>query len=299
MSDEVSATIGGRAIRLTHPERVLDAESGLTKADLLAHYDRVAERMLPHLAGRPLTLVRCPRGVGEDCFYQRHLDLGELPPGLEAVDTGDQEPAVRVADARGLGALVQLGVLEVHVWGSRADALDRPDRLVFDLDPGAGAGWTSVVSAARTVRERLEELGLESWAKLTGGVGLHVVAPLERRQGWGTLKAFARVLAEQLAEEAPERFTASNRKAAREGKVFLDHLRNARSATTICPFSTRARAGVSVALPLRWDELARAHAYDVRAAARRLATLKGDPWEGFFEARQSITKAARRELGLE
>ena len=149
------------------------------------------------------------------------------------------------------------------------------------------------------VQRFLEELGLESWAKLTGGVGLHVVAPLERRQGWGTLKAFARVLAEQLAEEAPERFTASNRKAAREGKVFLDHLRNARSATTICPFSTRARAGVSVALPLRWDELARAHAYDVRAAARRLATLKGDPWEGFFEARQSITKAARRELGLE
>lgn len=298
MSEGASASIAGHAIRLTHPDRVLDGESGLTKADLLAHYDRVAGRMLPHLEGRPLTLVRCPRGVSEDCFYQRHLDLGELPPGLEAVDTGDGEPSVRVTDGRGLGALVQLGVLEVHVWGSRADALDRPDRLIFDLDPGEGVGWDEVVGAARAVRERLQALGIESWAKLTGGKGLHVVAPLERRQGWDASKAFARAFAQALTEDAPEHFTASNRKAAREGKVFLDHLRNARSATTICPFSTRARAGVNVALPLRWDELAGAHAYDVRAAARRLAALEGDPWEGFFEARQSLGERARRAVGL-
>lgn len=285
------------AVQLSNPERLLWPEAGVSKRDLADYYAAVAERILPHLVGRPLSLLRCPEGHDKPCFFQRHLGEGEAP----AVHRGgaDKERYVYSDDLAGLISLVQLGGLELHPWGSLAETIERPDRLVLDLDPGPDVGWGEVCDAAREVRERLRALGLESFLKATGGKGLHVVLPLQPALDWDAHKAFAKSLAEAMARDQPRRYTANMAKTHRHGRIFVDYLRNGRGATAIAPWSTRARVGAPVAMPLRWDELdglAGADLYSLANTPHRLAALRADPWQGFFELRQRLTAKMQRQL---
>jgi len=281
-------------VRLTSPERVVFAQQGVTKAQLVAYYAAVAARLLPFLADRPLSLVRCPRGGAGRCFYQKH-DSGGFPEQVKRLAItqrdGETEDYFYIDDAAGLFAATQMNTLEFHIWGSRRDLLEQPDRLVFDIDPDEGLAFAAVRAAAFDIRERLAACGLESYPLVTGGKGIHVVAPLRRASEWPAVKAFAKAFAQRLAADEPERFVANMSKASRKGKLFIDYLRNERGATAICPWSTRARAGAPCAVPVGWDEVAgleRADAFPLAAAAMRAG--QPDPWPGYFGLDQAITE---------
>jgi len=273
-----TGTVAG--VRLTHPDKVLYPEQGITKQDLADYYLAAADRMLPHVTKRPLTLVRCPAGSERKCFYQRHAGSG-VPDELGQVPiAGFAEPYLYIKDTAGLIALVQMGVLEIHPWGARIDRPDRPDRIVFDLDPGEGLDFAAVVAAALDVRERLEGLGLAAFAKTTGGKGMHVVVPIARRHTWQAVKAFAKATAEAMAAGAPARFLTRIAKAERKGRIFIDYLRNDPTSTAVAPYSTRARAGAPVAVPLAWHEVTPKldpAAFTLASVPRRIARLP-DPW---------------------
>jgi bifunctional non-homologous end joining protein LigD len=289
------AEVAGVAI--THPDRVVFPELGLSKRDLASYYAEVSEWILPHVARRPLSLLRCPEGRGKACFVQKHPGPAGLPPHVEPVNAGDKgsEPFISVTNVKGLVALIQMGGLELHPWGTRVDRLERPDRLILDLDPAPGVGWARVVEAAFRMRELLADQGLTSFVKTTGGKGLHVVAPIARASGWPVLQSLARALAETAATRWPRDCTARMAKADRTGKIFVDYLRNARGATAVAAYSTRARPGAPVATPVGWDELAgleRSDRFTVESLPRRLARLRTDPWDGFFELRQAMPAPA-------
>ncbi len=282
-------------ITLSNPHRVLYPEQGVTKRGLAGYYEAVADWILPHVADRPLSLVRCPRGMTGECFYQKHVS-DSVPDAIHGVEIREENGIgvyVMIRDLAGLIALVQLGVLEMHPWGARADRIERPDRLVMDLDPGPGVTWKTLQEAAVEMRGVFEELGLESWLRTSGGKGLHVVVPFERRTSWDDLKAFTAGISRLMERRSPSRYVATMSKAKRHGKIYVDYLRNSRGATAVASYSTRARAGAPVATPLRWDELSRVDdpaAFNVRSVPRRLASLKVDPWNGFLDVRQVITK---------
>jgi bifunctional non-homologous end joining protein LigD len=297
-----AVTLAGE--RLTSPGKVLYPEIGITKRDLALYYEAVAGVMLPLIARRPLTLVRCPDGREGTCFYQkRGRDVvSRAVRRITVRDDGAEEPYLHVDSLSGLVALVQMGVLEIHTWNSRTDRLDRPDQLVFDLDPGPGVPWDHVVETALRLRIRLQELALESFVKTTGGKGLHVLVPVTRRHGWEEAKAFSKAVAEALVRETPERLTARMAKNRRSGRIFIDYLRNARESTAVAAYSTRAREGAPVSVPVTWEELAALRRgpddLDVRTLPDYLASRARDPWAGFRALRQSITTAAREQLGL-
>ncbi|HEX2726285.1 MAG TPA: non-homologous end-joining DNA ligase [Beijerinckiaceae bacterium] len=280
-------TIAG--VRLTSPDKVLYPEQGTTKRDLAEYYLAVAGHILPHVARRPITLVRCPTGRQKKCFYQRHAGSG-VPPELGEVEISGFEESgayLFIKDVKGLIALVQMGVLEIHPWGARVDKPHRPERLIFDLDPGEGLGFADVAAAAREVRGALEGLGLVSFLKTTGGKGLHVVVPLERRHEWADVKAFAKKTAEALAADAPARYLTRISKAERRGRIFIDYLRNDPTSTAVAPYSTRARAGATVATPIAWDELSPnldPAAFNVTTVPRR----RKDPWADIGKVRQRL-----------
>ena len=292
-ADNAETTVAG--VRLTHPDRVLYPEDKFTKRDLAEYYERVADWILPYVAGRPLTLVRCPEGYQGECFFQKHL-TGSLPAAVRGVMVdvkGKQEEYVAIDDAAGLVSLVQMGVLELHPWPASEDNLESPDQLVFDLDPGEGTGWKEVVQGARDVRERLESAGLTTFLRTSGGKGLHVVVPLSRRNTWEEFKSFAKSVADAMTRDDPKRYIATMSKAKRRGKIFVDYLRNQRGATAVASYSTRSRRGAPVATPLAWDELTartKPNMYNIVNLPKRLDKLKADPWADFFKTRQSITK---------
>jgi len=294
-------TVAG--VKLTNPQRVQYPELGITKLELARYYEAVAEWVLPHLVHRPLSLVRCPQGREKHCFYQKHL-TDTLPASVHGVPIREKkgvEEYVAIENLTGLVGLVQLGVLEFHPWGCREDDVEHPDRLIIDLDPGPGVEWGGVVEGARLVRERLEDLGLESFVKTTGGKGLHVVLPIQRRTEWEEAKAFAKAIADGIVRDHPGEYLAVMTKAKRQGRIFVDYLRNGRGATAIAPYSTRAREGAPVAVPLSWEELDERllpRMFDVRTVPARLAKLKRDPWERMGKVRQSLTAAVLRRVGL-
>jgi bifunctional non-homologous end joining protein LigD len=304
------AKSGGRAggvvevagVRLTHPDKVLFPDQGLTKRDLALYYQRIAEWMLPHLAGRPLTLVRCPEGQGGECFYQKHV-TDQFSAAVRRVPIEEGGKTVSygaVDDVAGLVSLVQMGVLEVHIWGSHRDQVERPDYAVFDLDPDVGLAWERVAEAALELRDLLAAAGLRSFLKTTGGKGLHVVLPLARRHGWDELKAFTRAVADGMAASRPDRYTSNPLKVRRKGRIYVDYLRNGRGATSIAAYSCRSRPGAPVSTPLAWEELedgVRADTYTVASLPERLANLAADPWREMGAVKQSITAAIKRRLG--
>lgn len=287
-------TTPASVVRLTHPDKLLYPERKLSKRDVADYVMRVAEWMLPHLRDRALTLVRCPDGVGGACFFSKHA-LAGLPASVARVPVresdGSEELYASVSDALGLVALVQMSTIEIHLWGSRLDHVDCPDRLVFDLDPDEGLDFARVVAAALEVRERLEQLGLRSFIKTTGGKGLHVVVPIEPELDFDRVKQFCRTFAQRMASDAPDRYTAVLSKAERRGKIFIDYLRNGRGATSIAPYSPRAKPDATVSTPLRWDELSASlqpERYTLVTVPEQLAKLDHDPWAEIFTLRQSI-----------
>jgi bifunctional non-homologous end joining protein LigD len=290
-------------VSLSNPDRVMYPQQGITKLDLARYYESVADWILPHVVRRPLSLVRCPKGQGGKCFFQKHLNETLQAPvrGVVVKEKGEASQYVVIDDLPGLITLVQFGVLEIHPWLSREDRLEQPDRLVLDLDPGPGVEWPQVVEAAELLRRLLEELDLVSFVKTTGGKGLHVVVPLMRRNTWEEVRSFAEAVAREVARAAPDRYVATMTRQKRTGRIFIDYLRNARGATAVAAYSTRARLGASVSTPLTWDELRAVDCPDifsVTSVSERLGRIRRDPWPGFFDARQSITGAMRRRIGL-
>ncbi|MGH7829840.1 MAG: DNA ligase D, partial [Candidatus Binatia bacterium] len=306
--EAAGAGTGGEAavagIALTHPDRVLYPEQEITKRELAVYYEEIAEWILPHLRNRPLSVVRCPEGYRKECFYQRHIkeDVHESVRRLPLREKGSVRTYLAVDSLPGLISLVQMSVLELHTWGCRADLLERPDRLTFDLDPDPSVAWSRVIEAAQIVRRRLSDLGLACFVKTTGGKGLHVVVPLARKLGWEEVKDFSRAVAESIVREAPDRYTATMSKSKRKGRIFIDTLRNGWGATAVAAYSTRARPGAPVSTPLDWDELdpkLRSDQFTVRNLPQRLARLKKDPWENYEGARRAITAAMKKSLGIE
>jgi bifunctional non-homologous end joining protein LigD len=304
---KVPAMVSGMSqhapIRLTHPEKVLDAESGMTKQVLADYYWTVAERMLPYVVDRPSSLVRCPEGSSKPCFFQKHVSTA-LPDGLGSVEIADKdgkvEPYITIKSAEGLASLAQMGVMEVHPWSSRNGDLEHADRLIFDLDPDEALPWPILSSAAAEVRARLKKLELESFVKTTGGKGLHVVAPIAPKLPWKTIKEFSHRVVLDMERANPTLYLTKMTKAARKGKIYLDYLRNERGATSVAPYSPRARAGAAVSMPLSWAELklAARPVFRVAEFASWSGRLTHDPWKEMHGLKQHVTAAAMKSVGI-
>ncbi len=294
-TDEIGIAAAERlGVKLTHPDKMVYEEGKITKAQLVAYYDAVAEAMLPHIAKRPLSLVRRPTGSHKP-FYQKH-DSGGFPDDFEKIPItegdGDVAEYMYVTDAAGLAASVQMNVLELHIWGSHIDRLEQADRIIFDIDPDEGLDFNATKLAAVDIRDRLADLGLQTFPMVTGGKGIHVIAPLRRSLEWPEVKQFCHDFAEKLARDEPDRFTSNIRKATRKGRMFVDYLRNERGATAVCPYSTRAKPGCPVATPLAWDEIDALEAANLFSLGEAAARAKGkSPWPDYDKVSQSLTKA--------
>jgi bifunctional non-homologous end joining protein LigD len=290
-------------VRLTHPERVLYPGTTLSKLDVARYYAAVSKWALPHLSHRLLTLVRTPGGPGGKTFYQKHIGIG-MPKAIgrfDLAEEGSTETFPFVEDLPGLVALAQMDVLEIHPWGSQIDKLEAPDRVTIDLDPDEGLPWQRVAEAAIDVRDALSRIGLQSFAKTTGGKGLHVVIPLTPKLDWDEIKAFAKWVADSFVAQRPEDFTANMAKKARHGRIYIDYLRNGRGATAVGAYSPRARPGAPVSTPLSWEEVeneVRPQEFTVETVPRRLAALRADPWAEMDKIRQSLSAAVRRQIGI-
>jgi bifunctional non-homologous end joining protein LigD len=283
-------------VRLSNPDKILYPEQGITKGQLADYYLAVAERMLPHVAYRPITMVRCPTGQGKKCFYQRHAGSG-VPEQLgEVTIPGFEEPYLYIRDVPGLIAMVQMGVLEMHPWGVTVEHPDKADRIIFDLDPDEGLSFDDVIHAALEVRDRLAALGLQSFVKTTGGKGLHVVVPVEPTAAWREVKSFAKGVSAEMAADAPERYLTKISKAERAGRIFIDYLRNDPTSTAVAPYSTRSRLGAPVAMPLTWDQVNPGLDpcdYLLKTVPALLAKRKADPWAAMLEVKQRLPDGPR------
>lgn len=285
-----SAKGGDGGVRISSPDRVVYPGKQITKGEVADFYRAVGDWMLPWIAGRPLSLLRCPDGAGGECFFQKN-HRGALGGSVDRValskKRGEQASYIAIHDLDGLLELVQMNVLEFHPWGSTIEHLEQPDTLVFDLDPGPGVGWKQILAGARELRDRMGEVGLASFARLSGGKGVHVVVPVAPVHDWSVAKGFCEAVARTMATIAPRRYVASASKELRKGRLFIDWLRNGRGATSVASWSLRARPGAGVAMPVRWEELGRAKSgdhYDLAGALRRAARLSRDPWEGWDQA---------------
>jgi bifunctional non-homologous end joining protein LigD len=287
------------AVKVSNAERVIDVDSGLTKLDLVRYYDDVAERMLPHLKGRPTSLVRGPRGIGGQLFFQKHVDTLRIP-GVNELDPAflpGHPPMFEIATRTALVQAAQFNAIEFHTWNATVKSIDNPDRMLFDLDPGEGVSWKQVIEAALLTRTLLDELGLKSFVKTSGGKGLHVVVPLRSVAPWERVKDFSEAMVVHLARTVPERFVAKSGPKNRVGRIFPDYLRNSRGATTAAAYSARARPGLGVSVPISWDELHDVGSGDhwtIVNVMRRLRSLKTDPWAGYPRTRQTLDTAEKR-----
>jgi bifunctional non-homologous end joining protein LigD len=276
-------------VSLTHPDRVLWPDVGVTKQGLAEFYAEIWPWIAPHVVDRPLALVRCPGGIAQTCFFQKHAWAGISEHIIRGRDPDGGEELLAIKDVEGLISLTQASVLEIHVWGVKLDTIEKPDGITFDLDPAPEVDWTDLVGAAFEVRDRLKRLGLDSFVKTTGGKGLHVFAPLKPYADWAAVKDFAHRLAVAMAKDSPQRYLAIASKSARRRRIFVDYLRNGRGATAIAAYSARARPGATVSTPLAWEELGpemRPDRFSVSNLLHRLAHVD-DPWK-------DMRKQARR-----
>jgi bifunctional non-homologous end joining protein LigD len=297
---------GGRvtveSVDISHPDRILYPDPNLTKLDIARYYESIKEWIVPHVVGRPLTLVRCPEGIGGECFFMKHSKVW-APKALRRVRIKEKTKLgeyLIADDISGIVGLAQMDVLEIHTWNSIFEDVERPNRLVFDLDPGEEVDWPAVVRAARMVREALAALKLESFIKTTGGRGLHVVVPLMPHADWTQCLGFSRALSERFEQAQPDVYTTAFAKAGRSRKILIDYLRNNRTNTSIAAYSTRAREGAPVSVPLGWEELRVSldpRSFTVVTLPKRLARLKTDPWAGYWKCRQKLTAQLVRAMG--
>ncbi|MEY4237569.1 MAG: ligase [Pseudomonadota bacterium] len=284
-------------VTISHPDRVVFPGTGITKGDLADYYRQIAPLILATLAGRPLSLVRCPDGIAGECFFQKHGtgNLGRLVGTVSIREkNGKQADYLCLKDARGLLECVQMGAIEFHAWGSHASNLEQPDRMVFDLDPDTGLRFAEVRKAALDINRRLAALGLISFAMLSGGKGIHVIVPLRPERDWDAVTAFARGFAQEMAAAEPDRFVATMSKARRKGRIFIDWLRNQRGSTAIMPYSVRARDGAPVAAPVTWPELAKldtAAAFHLPDRERLLGRAQHNALAGWGQASQGLPQA--------
>lgn len=279
-------------LHLTHPDKIYWPDIGLTKQGLADYYQAIWPWIGPHVRDRPLAFLRCPDGVTGQAFFQKHRWAGLDPARVTTQRLGGDD-VLALHDVGGLTALAQGAVLEIHPWGSTLTDPEHPDHIILDLDPGEGVEWASIERAAVELRQRLAELGLVSFLKTSGGKGLHVVLPIEPTSAWDEARTFAHHLAERMAREAPEHYTANMAKAERTGRIFIDYLRNGRGATAVAPYSPRARAGAPVSTPLDWAELGTGlhpAQFSVATILRRLDALPRDPWADYAKTRQSLPK---------
>jgi bifunctional non-homologous end joining protein LigD len=290
-----------RGVRISHPDRLVWPALGITKLELARYYDAVGDWLLPHVANRPLTMVRCPDGAEAQCFFQRHLNMGKSPGQVLTFkrERSSKGHYIYVNTLEAVVSVVQNGAVELHTWGATVPDVRHPDRITMDLDPDPELPWKRLREATELTRRLLDGLGLKCFLKTTGGKGLHVVAPIERRHDWDEVKAFAQHIAAVLARAEPGLFTANIAKARRTGRIFVDYLRNAETASAVCAYSARARAGATVSVPVHWDELdsddLRAR-FDVRSVPRRLTRLRADPWADYWTTRQAINSGMRKAL---
>ncbi|PLC51654.1 DNA ligase D [Pollutimonas subterranea] len=284
-------------LKVTNPERVIDESTGITKIDLIRYYALIAPLMMEHLKGRPVSLVRAPDGVKGQIFFQKHLETSKmtgvrlLPQELDP----DHEPLMEVATEQGLASAAQMNVIEFHTWNAIKTRIDKPDRMTFDLDPGKGVEWPAMQEAALVMRAFLNELGLISFVKTSGGKGLHVVVPVKRRHDWDTVKDFSHAIVEHLAHTLPKRYVAKSGPRNRVGKIFIDYLRNGFGATTAAAWSARARPGMGVSVPISWDEVEKikssAH-WHVRNIHERL-DAGNTPWDEYQASAKTLTSAMK------
>lgn len=286
------------SVKVTNPGRVIDPSTGLTKLDLVRYYESVAEWLLPHLKGRPCSLVRAPSGIAGEIFFQKHPDTLNIPEirTLDASLWPEHEPLLEVPTAKAVAGAAQMNVVEFHTWNAKVRAIDTPDRMVFDLDPGEGVGWQRVAEAAMLTRSLLQDLGLQAWLKTSGGKGLHVVVPLAAKQDWATVKNVSQAIVQQLAAVIPDRFVAKSGAKNRVGRIFVDYLRNSHGATTAAAYSARARPGLGVSMPIPWEmlpELKSGAQWTIATAREHLSFHPDDPWADYWKSRQTLTKAMR------
>ena len=293
----------GAAVKVSNPDRVIDASTGIRKIELVHYYESVADWMLPHLKRRPVSLVRGPTGVGGELFFQKHDDKLSIPKmrELDPALWPGHAALLEVPGAEALAHAAQMNVIEFHTWNSTTKAIDQPDRIVFDLDPGEGVAWPQVQEGAALMRALLEELELDCWLKTSGGKGLHVVVPLRPQFGYDVVKDFSQAVVQHLARTIPSRFVSKSGPANRRGRIFVDYLRNGHGQTTAAAFSARARPGMGVSMPVTWDELPALKGgaqWTIRTARERLSFVQDDPWAGYWTSRQRLTAAMKR-LGFE
>jgi bifunctional non-homologous end joining protein LigD len=287
-------------VRISHPDRIIDTSTNTRKIDLVRYYESVAGWMLPHLQDRPVSLVRAPEDIGGELFFQKHSQKLSIPnvtqhPGL---DPG-HPPLITIEALKALVGAAQMGTVEFHTWNALASNIEKPDRMVFDLDPDASLGWERMIEAAQLTRTLLEELGLKSFCKTSGGKGLHVVVPLAKHAGWDEVKDFSQAVAQHMATTLPKNFSAKMGAQNRKQKIFIDYLRNNRGSSTVAAYSARARPGLGVSVPLAWDEVAattRGDQWNIANLHERLAGLKSDPWADYAKTRQRITAAMKKRL---
>ena len=291
------------SVKVSNPERVIDPSTGLTKLDLVRYYESVAEWMLPHLRGRPVALVRGPNGIANELFFQKHDEKLSIP-GLRALDAAlwpGHGSLLEVPTAHALVGAAQMNVIEFHTWNSTAKAIDRPDRMIFDIDPGEGVAWAKVQEAATLTRTLLDELGLKCWLKTSGGKGLHVVVPIAPKLDYDTVKDFSQAVVQHLARVLPSRFVTKSGASNRVGKIFIDYLRNGFGATTAAAFSARARPGLGVSMPVSWEQLGSLKGgaqWTISTAREYLSFQSADPWADYAKSRQTLT-GAMKKLGFQ
>lgn len=276
-------------VAITHPDRVLWTDAGITKLELAQYYAAIAPKLLVHAGRRPISLVRCPKGPDGKCFFQRHASEG-MSSRVEAIKVaghGEGKPYIFVQDAESLVFLVQMGTIEIHAWNSTVDNVKKPDRLIFDLDPGPDVAWNAVKRAAIAVRDNLKKVGLTSFLKTTGGKGLHIVVPFTLGPTWLAAKRFARSFAEAMERSEPDHFTINSRKNVRIGRIFIDYLRNDETASAVAAYSVRARPGAPVSMPLDWKDLAGLKAGNTFTIADALSR-RSSPWARMNATRQSL-----------
>jgi bifunctional non-homologous end joining protein LigD len=285
------------SLKVTNPDRVIDKQSGTTKISLVRYYALVGALMLSHLKGRPVSLVRAPAGVGGELFFQKHAEINKLP-GVKSLDPAldpEHPPMLEVSTAQGLLSAAQWNVVELHTQNANASSYEKPNRMVFDLDPGKDVTWKQIQEAAQLMRAFLDQLGLPAFLKTSGGKGLHVVVPIKPGYGWDDVKAFSQAIVAHMAQNIPDRFVLKSGPSNRVGKIFIDYLRNGRGATTACAWSARARPGLGISVPVAWEELDKLEGGDhwtVDTVHTRL-DVGNAPWDGYAKAAKGLAPAMK------
>jgi bifunctional non-homologous end joining protein LigD len=288
-------------VKISHPDRIIDKSSKHTKLDVVEYYASIAEWMLPHLKDRPVSLVRAPEDIDGELFFQKHSAKLAIPHITQHADIDPgHPPLLTIESAKALVGTAQMGTIELHTWNAVASNIEKPDRMVFDLDPGEGVGWKSMIEAAKLTRDLLTELGLESFCKTSGGKGFHVIVPLAKQASWDDMKDFSQAVAQHMASTLPKLFSAKMGMQNRKGKIFIDYLRNNRGSSTVAAFSLRARPGLGVSMPIGWDELddiKSGDQWNIDNAHERMEALRVDPWKDYAKKRQRLTAAMKKRLG--